>query len=146
FSISEANHKKGYYIADMDESGDVTVEKRTFRSRRDMRRIKATIDDILKMEENEEYVFGTLLDDASVLSPMENIRTIIHNAMHVTRKYDGILTKTEGNKYQKPVKELTDTELFQAFYKEVKGFSASEESTEIFTNVLDDLIKTDYDD
>lgn len=146
FSISEANHKKGYYIVEMDESGDVTVEKRTFHPRRDMRRIEATIDDILKMEENEDYVFVTLLDDAPVLSPMEKIRTIFPNAMHVTRKYDGILTKTEGNKYQKPVKELTDTELFQAFYKEVKGFSASEESTEIFTNVLDDLIKTDYDD
>lgn len=146
FSISEANHKKGYYIVEMDESGDVTVEKRTFHPRRDMRRVEATIDDILKMEENEDYVFVTLLDDAPVLSPMEKIRTIFPNAMHVTRKYDGILTKTEGNKYQKPVKELTDTELFQAFYKEVKGFSASEESTEIFTNVLDDLIKTDYDD
>src|SRR5690625_3101678 len=146
FSISEANHVKGYYIVEMNESGDVTLEKRTFQPRRDMRRVEATIDDILKMEENEDYVFVTLLDDAPVLSPMEKIRTIFPNAMHVTRKYDGILTKTEGNKYQKPVKELTDTELFQAFYKEVKGFSASEESTEIFTNVLDDLIKTDYDD
>lgn len=146
YSISEANHKKGYYIVEMDESGDVTVEKRIFQPRRDMRRIEATIDDILKMEENEDYVFVTLLDDAPVLSPMEKIRTIFPNAMHVTRKYDGILAKTEGNKYQKPVKELTDTELFQAFYKEVKGFSASEESTEIFTNVLDDLIKTDYED
>ena len=146
FSISEANHEKGYYIVEMDEWGDVTMEKQTFQPRRDMRRVEATIDDILKMEGNEDYIFVTLLDDAPVLSPMEKIRTIFPNAMHVTRKYDTILAKTEGNKYRKPVKELTDTERFQAFYKEVKGFAASEETTENFKKVLDDLIQTNYDD
>lgn len=146
FSISEANHEKGYYIVEMDETGQTTVEKRTFKPHRDLRRVEATIDDILTMEKNEDYVFVTLLDDAPVLSPMEKIRTIFPNAMHVTRKYDGVLMNKDQQITTPPAKELTDTELFHAFYKEVKGFAASEESTEIFTNVLDDLIKTDYDD
>lgn len=143
YSISEAIHQKGYYIVQMDENGATTVEKRILTPRRDMRRVEATMSDILQMDKNDDYVFVTLIDDAPVLSPMEKIRAVFPNAMHVTRKYDGILAQSQSDGSEKPMKEMTDEELFKAFYHEVKGFEPNDETNAIFTDVLDDLLKID---
>src|SRR5690625_2569529 len=141
YSISEAQHEKGFYIVEMDEKGDTTIEKRKLTPRRDMRRVEATMDEILLMEKDDDYVFVTLLDDTPVLSPMEKIRSIFPNAMHVTRHFDGMTSTSENDAKWKPVKEMTDTELFQAFYEEVKGFPVNEDTEKIFTEVLDELLK-----
>ncbi|HLR69852.1 MAG TPA: exonuclease SbcCD subunit D C-terminal domain-containing protein, partial [Pseudogracilibacillus sp.] len=126
---------------EMDEKGDTTIEKRKLTPRRDMRRVEATMDEILLMEKDDDYVFVTLLDDTPVLSPMEKIRSIFPNAMHVTRHFDGMTSSSENDTKWKPVKEMTDTELFQAFYEEVKGFPVNEDTEKIFTEVLDELLK-----
>lgn len=142
YSISEENHHKGYDIVQIDEAGDVTVEKRELIPRRDVRTVEAKIDDLLKMPQNEDYVFVKLTDEAPVLSPMEKIRSVFPNAMHVERKYDGLIQSMEEREV-KERHELTDIELFQSFYKEVKGFEASDDTKEIFTEVLDELLKVE---
>lgn len=143
YSISEANHAKGYYVVEMDETGSTTIDKRLLTPRRDMREVKATMDEILQMDKNDDYVFVTLLDDVPVLSPMEKIRAIFPNAMHVKRAFDGMRNQTKQSETSKPMKEMTDQELFRGFYEAVKGFEANEETEQIFTEILDDLLKID---
>ena len=43
------------------------------------------MDDLLKHPINEDYVFVRLLDETPVLSPMEKVRSVYPNAMHVER-------------------------------------------------------------
>lgn len=143
YSISEAAHEKGYYIVEMDEAGQTKVEKRTLTPRRDMRRVEAEISEIVKMPINDDYVFVTLLDDAPVLSPMEKIRAIFPHAMHVNRKFDGIKSEQADNGEAKPMKEMTDEELFEAFYYEVKGFDVQPDTANLFTDVLEDLLQAE---
>lgn len=143
YSISEATHEKGYYVVEMDGNGQTQVEKRTLTPLRDMRRVEALMDDMVKMPIDEDYVFVTLLDDTPVLSPMEKIRTVFPNAMHVNRKFDGLLQEQFSNNYEKPMKEMTDQELFKAFYEEVKGFDVHDETADLFTDVLDDLLQSE---
>src|SRR5699024_11979399 len=95
------------------------------------------------MEKYDFYIFVTLLDYTVLLFPMEKIPFFFPNVMHVTRHFDGMTSTSENDAKWKPVKEMTDTELFQAFYEEVKGFPANEETEEIFTEVLDELLKMD---
>lgn len=140
YSISEAAHDKGYYVVEMDAAGQTKVEKRTLAPRRDMRRVEAYINDIVDMPMNDDYVFVTLLDDAPVLSPMEKIRAIFPNAMDVDRTFDGITSDQVSNEPVKPKKEMSDQELFASFYHEVKGFDAQDETTALFTEVLDELL------
>jgi len=145
YSISEANHQKGFYIVEMDDEGETTLEKRIFTPRRDMRRVEAEIKDILQMSINEDYVFVTLLDDAPVLSPMEKIRAVFPNAMHVNRKFDGGIGSSTTEETTKPIKEMTDRELFQAFYYEVKGFDANQVTEDVFIDMLDGLLKIEQE-
>src|SRR5699024_7057859 len=73
YSISEENHKKGFHIVDIDASGNVSTEKQHFDPKRDMRTVKATMDELLTHPVNHDYVFVRLLDETPVLSPMEKI-------------------------------------------------------------------------
>ena len=140
YSISEENHKKGYFIVEMDEAGNISAEKRLLTPRRDIRTVEANMDDLLTYPINEDYVFVKLVDEAPVLSAMEKVRSVFPNAMHVERKNFGQVESMERTE-QKRRSELSDVELFKAFYKEVKGYGATEETEKIFTTVLDDLLK-----
>src|SRR5690606_5832151 len=86
YSISEEHHQKGYLVVELDSEGNATVEKRLLEPRRNMRRVEGAIDEILRHEVSEDFVFVTLLDDAPVLFPMEKVRSVYPNAMHVERK------------------------------------------------------------
>lgn len=50
-----------------------------------MRTVEAKIDDLLLHPVSEDYVFVKLLDENPVLQPMEKIRSVYPNAMHVER-------------------------------------------------------------
>ena len=125
---------------EMDDAGNTLVEKRLLTPRRDIRTVEGNIDEILTSPINEDYVFVKLIDDAPVLSAMEKVRSVFPNAMHVERKYTGLMDTMETNEMKRR-SELSDVELFKAFYKEVKGYEATEETEEIFKAVLDDLLK-----
>src|SRR5699024_3761183 len=83
YSISEEHHDKGYYVVEMDGDGIVTTKKRRLQPRRDMRSIECSIDELLQQEKNEDYVFVHLTDKTPVLMPMEKVRTVFPNALHV---------------------------------------------------------------
>ncbi|WP_313894326.1 exonuclease SbcCD subunit D [Psychrobacillus sp.] len=138
YSISEEHHKKGFYIVHLDDEGKVTLEKLLLTPRRDMRTVEGYMNAILKHSVSEDFVFVKLLDETPILSPMEQVRTVYPNAMHVERK-TFTSTPEEG---EKPVsrRKMDDVTLFQAFYTEVSGKTPSEETEALFKEVLDQLL------
>lgn len=137
YSISEERHAKGYLIVEMDGSGAVTVEKRELKPLRDMRRVEAAIEELEKHPVNEDYVYVTLLNDNPVLFPMEKVRAVYPNAMHVERKVS-VAKVGAGMNGQASMdgangrKEADPVVLFADFYMEVKGQPLSDEKRELF--------------
>ena len=86
YSISEEHHNKGFFIVEIDGEGQVSVEKRALTPKHDMRTVEGTMEEILLHPVSEDYVFVKLLDETPVLFPMEKIRSVYPNAMHVERK------------------------------------------------------------
>ncbi len=137
YSISEEHHKKGFHIVELDGQGEVTVEKRLFFPKRDMRTVEGTMEEILRHEISEDFVFVSLLDDAPVLFPMEKVRSVYPNTMHVERKnFTGAMVESETGSRRK----MDSLSLFHAFYEEVKGETASDETIEVFTEVLQEFL------
>lgn len=134
YSISEEHHKKGFFIVEMDAEGKTTVEKRLLAPTRDMRTVEGFLQDILMQPVSEDYVFVKLLDDTPVLSPMEQIRTVYPNAMHVERKAFQLISLSEEPEVGRTKKD--EYTLFRSFYSEVSGKEASVETGEIFKEVL----------
>lgn len=140
YSISEEHHKKGFYIVDMDGEGNVELEKRLLIPRRDIRTVEMTMESLLKQPVNDDYVFVRLLDETPVLSPMEKIRSVYPNAMHVERKHYRYVPVSNVQDRQVERTKLSELELFKAFYKEVKGKEATEETEALFNDILQELL------
>jgi len=139
YSISEEHHKKGFHIVQMDEHGNVSVEKRLLTPNRDIRTVEGKMEDILLQEMNHDYVFVKLLDETPILFPMEKIRSVYPNAMHVERK----LVSAKKDNEESTVgsrRKMDDLALFNAFYEEVKGVQASEETENVFKEVLQEFL------
>lgn len=139
YSISEEHHQKGFHIVQMDELGNVSVEKRLLKPKRDIRTVEGKMEDILQHEMNHDYVFVKLLDETPILFPMEKIRSVYPNAMHVERKLlSAVKYKEESTVGSR--RKMDNLALFNAFYEEVKGVPASEETEGIFKDVLQEFL------
>lgn len=140
YSISEEHHKKGYYIVDLQKDGKVEIEVKEIAPLRDMRTVEGEMEEILQMEPSDDYIFVKLLDKTPVLSPMEKVRSIFPNALHLERPYTFISSIT-GKEIEKEKEKKSDLELFQAFYKEVKGYPAEEAQCKVFQELYEELLK-----
>jgi exonuclease SbcD len=135
YSISEERHVKGYLVVELDGGGAVAVEKRELKPLRDMRRVEASIEELEKHPVNEDYVYVTLLNDNPVLFPMEKVRAVYPNAMHVDRKVsiaaaEGVADGARGAERSKQGSD--PVRLFADFYMEVKGQPLSDAKREMF--------------
>lgn len=140
YSISEEHHNKGFLSVELGKKGDMTIEKKSFTAIRDMRRVSASIAEIEKHQYNEDYVYVTLTDDSPVLFPMERIRKVYPNAMHVDRKTKLAIDTTVSNEQREVTKEqLHPIDLFSAFYEEVNQDVLSEEKRALFISIYEQL-------
>lgn len=139
YSSSEANHEKGYLIVDLVSNGEVSIEKRAFIPRRDLRIVEGTIQDILKHAVSEDYVFVRLTDLTPVVGAMEQIRTVYPNAMHVERK---ALPRLEQNLDGEVIRreQMDDLSLFIAFHQEILGEEPSDIAKQLFEEVLQEML------
>ena len=144
YSISEERHSKGYLAVEMDAHGAVTVEKRPLAARRDMRTVEGFIDEIERQEKSDDYVFVRLLDEQPVLAPMERIRAVYPNAMHVERKSAVLQLNGAQNGDGPGSRAGADMlTLFRSFYEEAKGIAVSEQAEGLFLEVLRDIDRKD---
>ena len=140
YSISEERHEKGFLIVEMDAEGSVAIHKKPFVPIHDMRRVEASIEEIESAHSvSEDYVFVTLLNDNPVLYPMEKVRAVYPNAMHVERRIrqasavgssTAELAAAAGGR-----RNADPLALFAAFYQEVKGMPLDEEKRTLFAEM-----------
>lgn len=139
YSISEENHQKGYLIINLQKDGKVDVEKRSLTPRHDVRTVEGTMEDLLAHQPNEDYVFVKLSDTVPIIQPMEKIRSVYPNAMHIERKL--LTSSSEGLSAAVDVKKREDDRaMFLSFYKELQGEEADAETAKLFEEVLLDVM------
>lgn len=138
YSISEERHAKGFFIVDMDGEGNVEVEKRTLTPLHDMRTVEGTIEEILVHPPSNDYVFVKLHDETPVLFPMEKVKSVYPNAMHIERKL--VRTSATIEHQSAEVKEKPDDmTLFRFFYSEMNDREPDAETEKIFAEVLQEV-------
>lgn len=144
YSISEEKHNKGCFIVELDSEGTVSVQKRALVPKRDMRRVEVTLEELESHPVNEDYVYVTLISDHPVLFPMEKVRAVYPNAMHVERKSketrvaEGV---TEAAAAGMRRSETDPALLFAAFYQEVKGQPLADEKRALFAKEFSALLQ-----
>ena len=142
YSISEENHYKGYIVVNL-AGQEVTTEKILLEPRRNMRRVVGAIADIERHSINDDYVYVTLTDENPVLFPMEKIRAVYPNAMHVERMASQRRNSGDNQVRTTSVmkQELKPLELFAAFYEEVRGTELTAEKRERFAQAYEQMMQ-----
>lgn len=138
YSISEETHNKGFLCVELDGEGRVSAEHRPLVPRRDMRTVEGTLAEVLEMPHSEDYVFVRLLDETPVLYPMERMRSVFPNALHVSRVMP--VRPDATDKPGRRTDEMDDAGMFRAFHEEITGSAPDEETEELFRSVLDELL------
>jgi len=136
YSISEEKHRKGYFVVELDGAGLVSIVKKELAPRHDMRTIEGHMAEIEQHTLCEDYVFVRLLDEIPVLSPMERVRSVYPNAMHVERKRTQLLNDPNSATAGLDRSRMDDLSLFEAFYQDVRGTAPTEETEKLFISTL----------
>ncbi|GGZ96702.1 exonuclease sbcCD subunit D [Ignatzschineria ureiclastica] len=141
YSQSEANHRKAILEIELNQKGELTIEKCFLTPKRDLRTVKGYLKEILQMPMSEDYCFVTLLDETPVLQPMEQIRTVFPNAMHVERTPQNtpLFHKKHFDTPQK--KREDDLTLFKGFYRTLLDKEPDAETLRIFADAIQDSDK-----
>ena len=142
YSLSEATHEKGILEVILGEknAGDahanIEIEKITFKPKRDLREVRGELQTILTMPKSDDYCFVTLLDESPVLQPMEQIRTVFPNAMHVRRDLQKSRSFREDQSELKNLEKTDDLSLFKGFYQTLLEKELDSETLQIFSDAL----------
>lgn len=142
YSQSEENHEKGFYLIEIDEQGQINAKKNRLIPKRDLRSVTGFMNDILTHDKNEDYVFVNLLDETPVISPMEKIRTVYPNAMHISRQ-STLNYSVEPTRVNEKQHILTPLEKYELFFKKVKGTNLTSEQLEIIHEIMNELLLAD---
>jgi exonuclease SbcD len=129
YAIEEEHHTKSITHIMLDH--DVRTELIPLVPQRRLRSVRGTLDDIRTHEGSEDYVFVQLTDTHHILYPMETIRTIYPNALHVQcAPYASDAHALQS--LQQPVPATDVRSLFRSFYASVWQTDCDDASVDTF--------------
>ena len=141
YSFSEVSHEKSVTIVEMDATGRCAIERIALLPRRNVRRIKGTLKDILEKAQSDEnrddYIMVTLLDRQPVLNAMGRLREVYPNTLHIERP----LFAPSTVHAQAPADHLrlSEAEMFSSFFSQVTDEEMTEPEKRAFADIMESL-------
>jgi len=140
YSFSETSHKKGFTIVSIGEKGDVTIELKEIKPRRDMRVIRGPLNELISIEvyggtNVEDYIYAILTDENELIDPISKLRAVYPNIMGLSREsiVNKEVSRTSASKgYQNKSK----LDIFDEFYYSISGKRLDEKRVEVLKDVI----------
>jgi exonuclease SbcD len=139
YSFSEASHIKGMNLVEMKEKGNIKVEKLSFNAAKDMKIIRGSFDDIMKMESSDDYLQIILENTKPVYDAINKLRAKFPNVLSLD--FPNLKTNDEIKTRDYNIKKISPVDLFELFYQEVKNQELSFEEKQIVTSIFNELQK-----
>jgi len=140
YSFSEQHQKKGMTLVELDENGFKSATHIDLKAPHQMRIIEGELDDILsqgKTDPNsEDYLLVRLMDKHAILNPMDKLRAVYPNVLHLEKP--GMLIGTEQ---EMAVAKLarSEADMFRDFFLEAQDAKLSEEQDKAITDIIKQL-------
>lgn len=146
YSFSEANHQKSINIIDIDHDGSFKVRKRSLTPKLDMREITGYFNEIMdpaffNKQKTDDYLNIILLDEGTILDPIQKLRHIYPNVLHLERKWDISDLKSKQSFTVGKQENQSELQLFDSFYKQMTDRNFDEKKQEIMKNVISSVKK-----
>jgi len=143
YSTSELNHEKSMPVITLNEKGKIDFEFIPFVPKRDLRQIRGTLDEIMKMSKSdpnnpEDFIDVILTDENEVLDAISTLRTVYPNVLKLT--YDNKSTQAMENVEKITAVDKKDPlEVFEAFFKSRRGTDMNEEQKEYIHSLIEKI-------
>ncbi|WP_445487550.1 exonuclease SbcCD subunit D [Niallia sp. 03133] len=146
YSFSEANQKKSVSIIEIQENGCMTEKFHTFTPKKDMRELEGYLEELLdpgyyKKQKIDDYLKITLLDEGAILDPINKLRQVYPNVLHLERKIENIDQKKKTSFTVNKEQRKTELDLFSSFYEEMTTSSFSAEKRQLMGKLIDECLK-----
>lgn len=146
YSFSEAKHKKSVSIIEMNADGSFSHRYRSLTPKQDMREIQGHLEELLdphfyEKEAVHDYLKITLHDEGALIDPINKLRQVYPNVLHLERKIDLIDLKKKNSFTSAQREKKSEIELFQQFYEEMTTAEFSDDKKEVMTDVLEKVLK-----
>ncbi|WP_040209631.1 exonuclease SbcCD subunit D [Neobacillus jeddahensis] len=146
YSFSEAKQRKSISIIEMDEKGNFTHRYRSLAPKHDMRELEGHLEELLdphfyEKEQLHDYLKITLLDEGALIDPINKLRKIYPNVLHLERKMDLTdLKKKQFFSAQRSEKK-SEIDLFEQFYKEMTTSDFTSEKKEVMADIIEKVLR-----
>ena len=141
YSFSEASHKKSVTMIDLDENGNCSLTPHYLIPKRDMRILTGYFEDLMAGGSSEDYLHIQLLDDGQLVDPMGKLRKRYPNVLRLERKAAASQLQLHDLKRIREKQKMSLVELFEAFYKDMKGQEMPEERKVHVERVVQTLLQ-----
>ncbi|WP_018392816.1 exonuclease SbcCD subunit D [Bacillus sp. 37MA] len=138
YSFSEAAHTKSVSIVEVNGKGTLSVRREALTPIRDMKEVKGLFDEVMEMDETDDYMKVTLQDEGALIDPMAKLKQKFPNILHMERAAGKILSIETVSARRKQKNEL---ELFGEFYGAMTGLDFTDEKEAYMAAVIDDVKK-----
>lgn len=130
YSVSEAGSNKYVTVVDIDD--DISVKEIPLVPLRDLRTIESLYEDIMDMEESDDYISIELTDNELKYNAFDNIQHKVFKNI-LSLKYKNRLgegTASTAGMDRSSLQERSMNELFEKFYSEIMGAEMNKEMSD----------------
>ena len=135
YSFSEADHKKGVVIIDTEDIENIEFEE--LDPYRKMRVIEGKFEDIMSLKPCDDIIKVDLLDENTIISPMETLKQRFKNA--IALEFKNRYKSTKVRKIKEEIEDVTPYELFSQFFKEQTEREMRDEEDKCIKSIIKSL-------
>ena len=141
YSFSESRQRKSVSIIEVASNGEINRQERVLTPTRDMREIEGFIEELLdpafyQSQKAEDYLKVTLHDEGTLIDPINKLRKIYPNVLHLERKIDMLDMKQKQVFQSVRSEKKSEIELFEHFYKEMTTLEFTGEKKNMMAAII----------
>ncbi|EMD1174478.1 exonuclease SbcCD subunit D [Vibrio harveyi] len=140
YSFGEQNQKKGFTLVEIDQNGFVSAEHIDLAAPHEMRIVKGELEQVIEQgktdPKNEDYLLVRLMDKHAILNPMEKLRTVYPNVLHLEKP--GMLIGVEQEMAQAKLAR-SEIDMFRDFFSEAQDGQLSQEQDQAISDIIKQL-------
>ncbi|MGX6441763.1 exonuclease SbcCD subunit D [Neobacillus sp. K501] len=146
YSFSEAKQNKSISIIEIDDKGKFTHRYRSLVPTYDMRELEGHLEELLDSQFFEkqrlhDYLKVTLLDEGALIDPINKLRQVYPNVLHLERKIDVTDMKKKQSFNITQSEKKSELDLFEQFYAEMTTSDFTIEKKDAMADVIEKVLR-----
>lgn len=141
YSFSEVNQRKSVTFVQIGQTGAVSVEYKRLNPKRNMRKIKGRLQDLInpKVYQGtpvEDYLHVTLTDEGDLIEPMNKLKAVYPNVLSLDYEVKERCAGEDKTSAGEGYKLKSRLELFGDFYSDITGLQFDEQKAALVAKVI----------